>query len=54
MVMSAHSEIIQVLRNHGFTITETIQEAVDELLDVAVEESDEVEVVDEAEEIADQ
>ncbi|MBA3686484.1 MAG: hypothetical protein H0W72_14780 [Planctomycetes bacterium] len=48
--MSVHSEIIQVLRANGFTITETIQEAVDEMLDVALEESEEVEIVDEAEE----
>ncbi len=48
--MSVHSEIVQVLRSNGFTITETIQEAVDELIDVALEESEEVEIVDDAEE----
>ncbi len=51
--MSVQSEIIQVLKSNGFTITETIQEAVDELLDVVLEENDEIEILDEAEEAAD-
>ncbi len=48
--MSTHSEIVQVLKANGFSITETIQEAVDELLDVVLEENEEVEILDEAEE----
>ncbi len=51
--MSIHGEIAQVLKTNGFTITETIQEVIDELVDLALEESEDVEIIDEAEEAAD-
>ncbi len=51
--MSAHGEIIQVLKSNGFTITETIEEAIDEMLDVVLEENEEAEILDEADRGAD-